>query len=252
MIFGNQSLFGVDALFGFSSDSKTIIDESYDRLLITFRRQPNMRSVVKVWAQRFSAMRDKIHILRDGIDLETSSGNRLDREAAAVGVRRFGISDDLLRKKIYTQIDHVLIDNPGAPENLIALVQDWAGGQISYVEFFPREFSITAEGVDETALRILRAFVAAARMGGVQATLHTSENVSSFVADGVTSPVTGAGKTDGITTRVWGAEILTFNNNGPGSLFADGVTSPLGSPGIADGVTTPLSYADILTAGSEV
>ncbi len=167
-----------------------------DRLLRFVRMGPNMRGVVGVGADRAGTFIHRCQEIIDGFDLDTATGDRLDKLGGILQRPRNGASDTKYRALLDIQVRLLLSSNGSAPL-LLEVIELFSGvAATEYRENYPRSISIGARLNTLVERDELLDLIRQARSAGTAYSLSVELSDDVLVNDIISSPISGAGSTD--------------------------------------------------------
>lgn len=177
-----------------------------DRLLM-FVRSPRFSAYVDASGDRFNDLRGVAEAIGPAFDVETATGDRLDKIGGILQLPRYGYDDDRYRVLLQIQAQIVLSSTTTTPTILRIVELYTEAPAISYADAYPMAYRVGAApmaAADEGLfLRLLRDATAAAY--GIQVILTDADSVigdysddplalsANDIGDYSIDPITGAG-----------------------------------------------------------
>ncbi len=180
-----------------------------DRLL-NFVRAPTNVAITNIGGIRTEEQLSVGEMIRNAFDLETGTGDRLDKLGGILQLRRpSGMDDDRYRLLLQIQVE-LILSSSGTPETIMRIVELYTGSPpTSYSEHYPMGFVVgfANDGtLDVTTLLQLLSKARAAAYTGTAVSNYGDSMILDYTLD---APIDGAGTLDYLGAVV-GAGTLAY------------------------------------------
>lgn len=185
---GSGSL-GVSSL-GFGSSYELLGTE---RLLMFIRLDPTLRALGGVLSNQAQRFIDSCIAIREAFDLDTATGDRLDKIGSLLILPRYGLSDDDYRVQLKIQILLVLTSTATA-STMIEIAELFTGNDVtSYAEAYPMTFRVGAQVSTQDEADRLLALIGKAKGGAYKGNLGVRYRANALVCGSTVTPLGDAG-----------------------------------------------------------
>lgn len=180
-----------------------------DRLL-NFVRAPRNVAITNIVGIRTEELLSAGEMIRDAFDLDSATGDRLDKLGGILQfVRPSGMIDDRYRLLLQIQVELILSSN-GTPETIMRIIELYTGSPpTSYSEHYPMGFVVGFANDGTLDVPTLLQLLNKARAAAYTGTAVSNYGDSMILDYTLDTPVDGAGTLDYLGT-IPGAGTLAY------------------------------------------